>query len=449
MPSGRHSRLAASRIKPYKDEERDLQGNNNPRFGTRDPAKLQEAQKRRDELKEALQKGIEDFQLEKYRKSEESIKAIKNKHVKAYYQRQNDRLNDWLEVDNLVKFVSDDVLDSMNPDADHDGEIDIDAPLRQQKGDIDAFLPQEVREERQKNKRKANIALNVNVAANILLLIAKIIAVFSSGSLSLIASLTDSALDLLCTMIIWTTSVLVGWKLHSLQAKFPVGRRKLESLGVLVFSIIMVTSFIQILQESVKKLLPSGKHDVVQLSTLAISAMGGNAVVKGVIGLGCMRIKTNQVQALVQDCWTDVIFNTASLLFPLIGHKFNIWWLDPLGASVLSLYIIYDWASTCLENVSRLTGVAADERIYQKLTYLGWRFSKVIDGFKSITAYHAGDGVWAEYDILLKEDTPLHRAHDISETLQYCAEGLQEVDRAFVTADYAEKGPSGHDGGSG
>jgi len=87
MPSGRHSRLAASRIKPYKDEERDLQGNNNPRFGTRDPAKLQEAQKRRDELKEALQKGIEDFQLEKYRKSEESIKAIKNKHVplKKFY----------------------------------------------------------------------------------------------------------------------------------------------------------------------------------------------------------------------------------------------------------------------------------------------------------------------------------------------------------------------------
>ena len=38
----------------------------------------------------------------------------------------------------------------------------------------------------------------------------------------------------------------------------------------------------------------------------------------------------------------------------------------------------------------------------------------------------------------------MSRAHDIAETLQYCAEGLPEVDRAFVTTDYAAIGPSGH-----
>ena len=62
----------------------------------------------------------------------------------------------------------------------------------------------------------------------------------------------------------------------------------------------MVVSFVQILQESGKKLLPSGKHEVVNLSTLAIVAMAGNAGIKGIIGLCCMSIKTTQVQALVQ-----------------------------------------------------------------------------------------------------------------------------------------------------
>jgi hypothetical protein len=62
----------------------------------------------------------------------------------------------------------------------------------------------------------------VNVAANILLLIAKIIAAFYSSSLSLIASLVDSALDLLCTLIVWTTSRLVKWRLNSLKRRFPV-----------------------------------------------------------------------------------------------------------------------------------------------------------------------------------------------------------------------------------
>ena len=122
----------------------------------------------------------------------------------------------------------------------------------------------------------------------------------------------------------------------------------------------------------------------------------------------------------------------------------HIWWLDPLGAGLLSLYIIYDWSSTCFEQIFSLTGAAASDRVLEKLTFLAWRFSPLVDGYKSITAYHAGDGVWVEIDILLNEQTPLEEAHDVAETLQYCAEGLPEVDRAFVSCDYTWQGPTGH-----
>lgn len=67
--------------------------------------------------------------------------------------------------------------------------------------------------------------------------------------------------------------------------------------------------------------------------------------------------------------------------------------------------------------------------------FLAFRFSPVVDAFKTITAYHAGDGVWVEIDCLLDGRTPLKQAHDVAETIQYCAEGLGEVDRAFVTMD--------------
>ena len=68
----------------------------------------------------------------------------------------------------------------------------------------------------------------------------------------------------------------------------------------------------------------------------------------------------------------------------------------------------------------------------------------MVDAYKTITAYHAGDGVWVEIDVLLGKDTRLGRAHDVAETLQYCLEGLGEVDRAFVSVDYASQGPTGH-----
>jgi len=399
---------------------------------------------RREEIKNRLIEGVERDGLEKYRKSKEEIKLLKSKKLQRFYESQNDSLNDWLEVDTAVRYIADDIFESFDPDRDHDGIAERGGALQTLGEDVEAFLPEEERRHRGKAVRNARLAININVVANVFLLAAKIGAVFFSSSLSLIASLVDSALDLLCTLIVWSTNRMVQWRLYSLQRRFPVGRRRLEPLGILVFSIIMVISFAQILQESVEKLLPSGDHMVAQLPNVAIFAMVSTIVVKGIIWFGCIRIKTTQVQALAQDCKTDVFFNTFSLLFPAIGHKLNVWWLDPLGAGLLSLFIIWDWAGTAFENVTRLSGSSVDDRLLRKLTFLAWRFSPVVDGFKNIKAYHAGDGVWVEIDILLDPYVPLIRAHDVSETLQYCLEGLPEVDRAFVTVDYTSSGPSGH-----
>lgn len=331
--------------------------------------------------------------------------------------------------------MADDVLESMDTDTDHDGIRERQGLLQSQGEDVEALLPEQVQADRRRAARNARWAININVVANIILLVAKSIAALKSSSLSLIASLLDSALDLLCTVIVWSTNRLVSWRLSALSRKFPVGRRRLEPLGILVFSIVMVISFAQILQESVQKLLPGGNHKIASLPTVAIASMAATVGLKGLIGLGCMRIKTTQVQALAQDCKTDVYFNTLSLLFPLIGKHAGVWWLDPLGAAILSVYIIYDWADTCFENITRLCGLTVEDHVQNKLMYLAYRFCNLVVGIKAVTAYHAGDGVWAEYDILLDEKTPLRRTHDIAETLQYCAEALSEVDRAFVTTD--------------
>ena len=84
------------------------------------------------------------------------------------------------------------------------------------------------------------------------------------------------------------------------------------------------------------------------------------------------------------------------------------------------------------------------EPLLKKITFLAYRFAPLVKGFKTLTAYHAGDGVWVELDVLLERDMKLERVHDVVETLQYCLEGLGEVDRAFVMADYEAQGPTGH-----
>ncbi len=77
----------------------------------------------------------------------------------------------------------------------------------------------------------------------------------------------------------------------------------------------MVISFLQILQESVKKLLPSGEHSVASLPPTAVFSMLATIIVKGIIWVGCARVKTTQVQALAQDCKTGKRFHCLFQLF--------------------------------------------------------------------------------------------------------------------------------------
>lgn len=62
----------------------------------------------------------------------------------------------------------------------------------------------------------------------------------------------------------------------------------------------MIVSFLQILQESVKKILPGSPREAKPLPPVAIFAMLSTIIVKGIIWIGCARIKTTQVQALAQ-----------------------------------------------------------------------------------------------------------------------------------------------------
>lgn len=214
-------------------------------------------------------------------------------------------MDDWLEVNAIVKALSDDILESFDPRDDNgDGIAEGGGGLQDTQGCIEPFLPDEEQEKRRVGRRNAKWAININVIANILLLIAKGIAAGYSSSLSLIASLVDSALDLLCTVIVYTTHKLVRWHLSQLRRKFPVGRRRLEPLGILVFSVIMIISFVQILQESAGKLLSKGPHEPATLPPVAIGAMAATIGLKGIIWFGCIRIKTTQVQALAQGMFS-------------------------------------------------------------------------------------------------------------------------------------------------
>ena len=163
------------------------------------------------------------------------------------------------------------------------------------------------------NSPVVTLAIYINFAANAVLLAGKIAVIVLTSSLSVLASLVDAALDFLSTAIVWTTTKIIS---RQDRYKYPVGRRRLEPIGVLVFSVIMITSFFQVFLQCFNR-LTSGDPTIVQLGLPAIIIMASTVVIKFACWLWCRLIKNSSVQALAQDAMTDVVFNIFSIIFPI------------------------------------------------------------------------------------------------------------------------------------
>ncbi|KAI1422645.1 hypothetical protein F5Y12DRAFT_786579 [Xylaria sp. FL1777] len=411
------------------------------------------------------------YKWERYWKSEEELSAL-SRPVREYYERTNYLVQQYLYIDRLLdSSLPHDLLNEYN-DLPHSLIKGVEVPetIAEEAGTLkpnpikkvkrtprDIYRPTEttplfeIEEDEEHGTPKPEVplleededvdsgspivtlAIYVNFAANVLLLAGKIAVMISVSSMSVLASLVDAILDFLSTVIVWITTVLIS---RQDQYKYPVGRRRLEPLGVLVFSVIMITSFVQVALQSIQR-LASQDHEIIELGIPEISIMVSTVVIKGLCWLWCRLVRNSSVQALAADAMTDVIFNTGSILFPILGFYLGIWWLDALGGLVLSLVVIKNWSQTSLQHIKNLSGFSATADQRNILLYLTMRFAKTIRQIQGIQAYHSGDKLIAEVDIILDASTTLRDSHDLSESLSYVLESVPIVDRAFVHADYA------------
>ncbi|OCT46732.1 cation efflux family protein [Cladophialophora carrionii] len=426
------------------------------------------------------------YHWHKYYKTEEELKRMK-KPIRKYYERNNFLITQYIYIDKLLdsslphnliqeyshqRSRSNGCLNTISEEQNSATNTPVVAPMDESAPDTPTpieqrlkrtpkdlyklpseqtpLLPDEGEEHEdsvwpeinledidngvESNDPIVTVAIFINLVANIILLAGKIVVIVLTSSLSVLASLVDAALDFLSTAIVWTTTKLIS---RQDQYAYPIGRRRLEPVGVLVFSVIMITSFFQVALECFNRLL-APDHSVVELGIPAIAIMLSTVGIKGFCWFWCRLVKNSSVQALAQDAATDVVFNIFSIIFPLLGFYFQIWWLDALGGLLLSCYVIFNWSKTSVEHVRNLCGVSATADQRNVLLYLAMRFAKPIRHIQGLQAYHTGDKLNVEVDIVLDENMSLRDSHDLGESLQYVLESVPTVDRAFVHADYAD-----------
>ncbi|KAK1307799.1 Metal tolerance protein 4 [Acorus calamus] len=277
-------------------------------------------------------------------------------------------------------------------------------------------------------------AMKISNIANILLLAFKIYATVKSGSLAIAASTLDSLLDLMAGGILWFTHL----SMKNINVyKYPIGKLRVQPVGIVIFAAIMATLGFQVLVQAVEQLIqdePTKKMNssqLVWLYTIMLTA----TVVKLALWLYCRSSGNSIVRAYAKDHYFDVVTNVVGLAAAVLGDKFY-WWIDPAGAIVLAVYTISNWSGTVFENAVSLVGQSAPPEMLQKLTYLVIRHDPQIKRVDTVRAYTFGVLYFVEVDIELPEDLPLKEAHAIGESLQIKIEELPEVERAFVHLDF-------------
>lgn len=283
-------------------------------------------------------------------------------------------------------------------------------------------------------QKQTELAMKISNYANIVLLAFKVYATVKTGSMAIAASTLDSLLDLMAGGILWFTHL--SMKKVNIY-KYPIGKLRVQPVGIIVFAAIMATLGFQVLVQAIEQLVENKPGDRLTSEQLIwlYSIMLSATAVKLALWFYCRSSGNSIVRAYAKDHYFDVITNVVGLVAAVLGDKF-FWWIDPAGAVLLAVYTITNWSGTVLEHAVTLVGRCAPPEMLQMLTYLAMKHDTRVQRVDTVRAYSFGALYFVEVDIELSEDMRLREAHAIGESLQERIEKLPEVERAFVHVDF-------------
>eukprot|EP00562_Extubocellulus_spinifer_P035135 CAMPEP_0178684914 /NCGR_PEP_ID=MMETSP0699-20121125/3101_1 /TAXON_ID=265572 /ORGANISM="Extubocellulus spinifer, Strain CCMP396" /LENGTH=551 /DNA_ID=CAMNT_0020329627 /DNA_START=12 /DNA_END=1667 /DNA_ORIENTATION=- len=349
------------------------------------------------------------------------------------------------------------------------------------------------------------LAIDLSLWVNVLILLTKVVAYSMTLSLSVLAALTDSVLDVVSQLVLNYTEKHSS--LSRSSAHYPAGASRLEPLGVLICAALMGMASFEIIKESCESLIfdrdtiATDEQDLtsffsmlaVVVVKLALWILCNRAARTRIVtavrsGKQSVKVADPTIEALAQDHFNDCLSNAVAAVALVAALKSEaLWSLDPVGAILISLYIIYSWYETGKEQIEQLTGKSApgtflrsflcDLFIYRYYNticiYLCLECSDImyqisfissrglftisspaatddfIDEIMDIAAnfdnkmivdvcraYHFGPKFLVELEVVLPRDTLLQESHDLGMDLQYEIEAMEEVERCFVHIDY-------------
>ncbi|EKX37751.1 hypothetical protein GUITHDRAFT_77758 [Guillardia theta CCMP2712] len=221
--------------------------------------------------------------------------------------------------------------------------------------------------------------------------------------------------------------------------RYPVGKTRLETIGVIISAAIMSAASIEVMQSSVMELL-SSEHEI-SLDIYTYVILGSTIVLKIFLFFYCYQLRevSGSALAVAEDHFNDIISNSGAIMTAaLASERADLWWMDPVGGGLIAVYIVFRWIILAKNHIDKLVGICADPEFIEHVKQVADTHHSLLQT-DAIRVYYFGQRHIVELEVILPATMTVRESHDIALELQHRIEALDEVERCFVHVDYQSR----------
>ncbi|MCX8713238.1 cation diffusion facilitator family transporter [Gilliamella sp. B3464] len=252
------------------------------------------------------------------------------------------------------------------------------------------------------------------VLISIVLIIIKLLTCWLTGSISLLASLLDSSIDLLASGL---NFFLVRYALKPADDDHTFGHGKAESLAALAQSTFIIGSATIVLLSSVKSVISPSE---IQVPLLGIIISIISTVITAFLVLYQKYvIKLTRSKAIEADMLhysSDMLMNIA-VIFALALSWYGVAYADAFFAFFIALYICYSAYQIAYNAIQDLLDRALPDSDNVKIAEIIAAYPDV-RGFHDLKTRQAGPLKFIQLHLELDDDMPLIQAHAIADSVE-------------------------------
>jgi len=292
--------------------------------------------------------------------------------------------------------------------------------------------------ENRREHRLLMIAALASIVTALLLIAAKTVAWLMTGSVSLLASLVDSVMDSLASLI---NFFAIRYSLVPADEEHRFGHGKAEALAGLGQAIFIAGSSLFLIQQSVFKLMDPQpiEQNAVGVAVMVFSILltfGLLLIQKFVVReTGSTAIEADSLHYL-----SDLSVN-AGIILVLVVSQYGFLWLDGAVGLVIALFILYSAWSIAGESIQLLLDREIPGDVRDVVGAIVAEHPQAL-GFHDLRTRQSGRTQFIQLHVDMDQNLSLREAHDLAERIERGIRQAYPAADVIIHQDPVAVGPS-------